>query len=454
MEDTMKTLKTHALTVACIALIGFSLCALPAFASIAGSTFTPDVKYIPGATNTIALTCYNASTDTEWIDVITVFYVSNTHVTAGYPGGSSVDFTYSGGLGEAATAKWDGGTIYSSSRGYFTNDLYVDPSVSGDIVLTYILDGDGWGSEPHSLTNLLTLQQDVPSFDLLPAEQIGYGKAGAVVSYQLTLTNTMKASDSFDLSYVSAPWPASGPSNTGALPDGGSTSFTAQVTIQLSAQCGDVQTSTVVAVSTLDPSITNTASLVTSCMLLKEGFNAANLPAGWVTNVLAAPGTTPPRITCEESSMYPPAAPYEGSRFAKFNSFSCVSGSMIRLESPSFSTLIYSNINVNLAWFEWPSGYSNYVNEGVTVQWSTDGSLWNDVDFYRCYSEQTNEWESKVCSLPAGANDQSTLYVGFLFFSEYGWNCYLDDVDVSGVYIPEPAMLGALGLALLLVRRK
>jgi len=300
----------------------------------------------------------------------------------------------------------------------------------------------------------VTVYEDTPDVGLEPSEQSDWKRPGPpAVSYQLTVTNKMYTDDSFNLFYQGAPWSVSGPPSTPTIVNGGSTTITVQVSIPHDTDCCIVQTSTVGAVSTSDPSVTNTALVITWSALEAEGFNVAGLSPGWSTNIIdPGSGYTPASVINVADSGSPTAYPYEGTHFVKFNSFNCQSDAVVRLEGPSFSTLVYSNIYVNFAWYE-STGYDTRPDR-VTVQWSVNGGTWNDATTYQRYNANTNAWMPKSCALPVGADRQSTLYIGFLFESEYGYNCYLDDMKVCGAWIPEPAMVGALGLALLLVRRK
>nr|MBC8525511.1 choice-of-anchor D domain-containing protein [Candidatus Cloacimonadota bacterium] len=159
-----------------------------------------------------------------------------------------------------------------------------------------------------------------------------------------------------------------------------------------------------------------------------QGFNAATIPACWTETIVADPGTDP-ALTYVTSGTSPTCSPDEGTHMVKFNSYSCSNGAEIRLESPEFSTLGLTAARVLFAWYE-SSDYSSYLDEGVTVQWSLDGTTWNNGTFYQRYNA-TNGWYDKTYNLPAGAQNQSTVYVGFLFHSQWGNNCYFDDVTIQ-----------------------
>jgi N-acetylneuraminic acid mutarotase len=171
-------------------------------------------------------------------------------------------------------------------------------------------------------------------------------------------------------------------------------------------------------------------------ILTSNGFNSASAPAGWATELVVNTGGSP-QISFVTSSSAPTASPYEGSYFVKFNSYSCSSGSQVRLkQTTSFSTAAYNPVGITFAWFQ-DNSYSAYTSEGVTVQWSTNGTTWNNGTFYQRYNS-VNGWRQMQYSLPTAALGQSSVYIAFLFKSQYGNNCYLDYMRVDGTPLPPP----------------
>jgi hypothetical protein len=132
------------------------------------------------------------------------------------------------------------------------------------------------------------------------------------------------------------------------------------------------------------------------------------------------------------SGTHPTIAPFEGSRLVDFESYSYSSGYSNRLKRTTpISTIGYSAVTVDFQWYT-DNGYSSYTTEGVTVQWSTDGSIWNNSTFFMRYSA-TNQWVLETVTLPAGAANQATLYVGFLFYCQDGNDCHMDIMHVKGL---------------------
>ena len=171
----------------------------------------------------------------------------------------------------------------------------------------------------------------------------------------------------------------------------------------------------------------------TGTNLYAESFeNAGLIPSGWAVTTVTT-GATPPAITYVTTSSHPTGfAPTGGSYFVKFNSFSASSASQIRLkQTSSFSTANYTNVIVNFDWSK-DNGYST-ANDYVNVQYSTDGSTWNTVGtaLYR-YSATGNAWSNQSITLPVGAENQSTLFIAFLFTSVFGNDCHIDNINVTG----------------------
>jgi len=162
-----------------------------------------------------------------------------------------------------------------------------------------------------------------------------------------------------------------------------------------------------------------------------QGFDSE--PADWATEVVTNGGSSgSPNLSYVNSSTSsnPNVTPSEGTACIEFNSDFCDAGDQIRLKkiSSPISTTGKSEVTVVFDW---------YVNQGtaaqndrVTVQWSVDGSAWNSSYSYYRYNA-TAGWVTENCLLPAGAENQSSLYVAFLFTSAYGNRCHLDNMKVD-----------------------
>jgi hypothetical protein len=159
-----------------------------------------------------------------------------------------------------------------------------------------------------------------------------------------------------------------------------------------------------------------------------QGFNASSIPACWsqqyVTGTLSFTYPTTGTGT-------PAPAPQEGTNQVMFNSYSN-SGSQTRLVSPPITTTGASSVDAEFQWyFSTNGGSSSYLTEGVQVQYSTDGTAWTNAgSLIRRYGA-TDGWALQTVTLPAGAGNQATVYVGFLFTSNAGYDSYLDAVSIK-----------------------
>ena len=167
--------------------------------------------------------------------------------------------------------------------------------------------------------------------------------------------------------------------------------------------------------------------------LLAEGFNAAAWPAGWTTNALSA-GTGSghdPTNAVVASSVNTNAAPFEGARFVLFNSWFARSNAQMRLASPVVDASGGGEIAVQFAWFH--DGRTGRDLEGATLQWSTNnGAAWHDASPNNPRRGTPTNWVHKRYALPPQARSEN-LRIGFRFLSQWGNNCYLDDVRILSV---------------------
>ena len=172
--------------------------------------------------------------------------------------------------------------------------------------------------------------------------------------------------------------------------------------------------------------------------ILTESFeNAGAIPAGWSQTWIT--GTTGYPLTfITNSTSYPAVtAAYNGSYFVNFYSFLSSTGTQIRLaRTTALNTVGKLNIGVDFAWYMDP-GYSTSC-DNVQVQWSTNGTTWNNAGTPFCRYNATAGWFIKQQDLGAGAAGQATLYVAFLFTSAFGDNCNMDLVHVNALSPPPP----------------
>jgi len=159
-----------------------------------------------------------------------------------------------------------------------------------------------------------------------------------------------------------------------------------------------------------------------------QGFNSSFSKDCWTETIVVNTSWWTPELNYVTYGS-PWCEPYEGGYMVEFNSYYTADGNEIRLESPQFSTSGMTAACVMFAWHECYLDPDPY--EGLTIQWSLDGVNWSNGDFYPRVVGSEYGWSYKVYNLPAGAIGQSSVYIGFLFHSSSGYNCYLDDVTIE-----------------------
>ena len=203
-------MKKNMIIICCAISLFFTFFAIPAFASISGSTLTAVTKYTPGKANTLVYRCDTVTPDYEYMYTIIVNYLSGMNVTAGYRATGQANggtFDYMGALGDAAIAHWDStenlgagyGSLVNGESGYFTNEVLVSAALSGDLILSYELIGDGYGSAPHNVTGTVTLEESIPP--QIAIDALTFPKADSVISAsQLTniIWDAEKITDDID----------------------------------------------------------------------------------------------------------------------------------------------------------------------------------------------------------------------------------------------------------------
>jgi hypothetical protein len=165
--------------------------------------------------------------------------------------------------------------------------------------------------------------------------------------------------------------------------------------------------------------------------IFTESFeNGGAVTAGWAVENVSGSSS----INFVSTSIYPSGyTSYNGTYCAEFNSFYAPSGILRLKQTTPISTIGYTNISLSFAWLE-SSGFPA-IYDHVTVQWSNDGATWSSLaDFPRYNSIQG--WKIKTVALPSVAQEQSTVYIAFLFTSGFGNNCYLDYARIAATGAP------------------
>ncbi|MBL0357661.1 MAG: fibronectin type III domain-containing protein [Chitinophagaceae bacterium] len=192
--------------------------------------------------------------------------------------------------------------------------------------------------------------------------------------------------------------------------------------------------STVTTANTINGKGLFMTSCVNASLPYPQGFNSTTFPTCWTqqyvtgtSNIQFVPNSTNPTIL----------TPQDGADYVYWNSYSITSGNQTRLVSAPITTTGSTTVNARFYWYHDNSAYTGatYADEGVVLQYSLNGSVWNPVQTINRLLTGTDGWTLYDVALPAGAGNVATMYVGFLFTSRAGDNCALDNLLV---YAPLP----------------
>ncbi|MCP4551195.1 MAG: T9SS type A sorting domain-containing protein, partial [Bacteroidetes bacterium] len=167
---------------------------------------------------------------------------------------------------------------------------------------------------------------------------------------------------------------------------------------------------------------------------MAEGFNNSFIPGCWTSEIITDEGSVgTPSLLFIANGDDPLISPSEGSHMLKFNSKDCDNNDKIRLISPLFSSIEGDTLTISFVWSEDPGDLKR--NDNISVQWSTDRISWTNLASYTRYNIDNPGWMPKSVSFPLQEEQKTSLYIGFLFKSSNGNNCYLDDLSIA---ISEP----------------
>jgi hypothetical protein len=170
--------------------------------------------------------------------------------------------------------------------------------------------------------------------------------------------------------------------------------------------------------------------------LLTESFeNGGALPSGWGTEIIASGN----QMTFVTNSANPPGfTAFDGTWMCKFNSYDAPGG-VIRLKRVTpVSTIGVTFLGADFEWLE-STAYAAY-NDRVDLEWSTDGITWTLAGTFPRYNA-VQGWKYRSVILPPGAVNQPALYLAFKFTSEFGNNCFMDLVHLTGFPPPPPVTI-------------
>ncbi len=141
--------------------------------SVAGSTVTcTETGFLAGETMDLHISCYNASTDAEWLTDIEVTFPAGVTVNSAtaFTGGSA-DLVWDSTTGDGVTVNWHGndgswGALHGGETANATVNVTFDGSLSGEQVFGWFIQGDIYGSTPHDLSGTFSMTAMGPSVNV------------------------------------------------------------------------------------------------------------------------------------------------------------------------------------------------------------------------------------------------------------------------------------------------
>ncbi len=178
--------------------------------------------------------------------------------------------------------------------------------------------------------------------------------------------------------------------------------------------------------------------------LLQEFESGTTTPICWSQQFVSGTKAFSYGTATSAAGTSPNPAAYAGNNRLLFPSYS-TSGNQTRLVTPVINTVGTSSVDVNFQWYHSSlGGATSYLTEGVKVQYSLDGTTWTNAGSLIKRYDATTAWTLKTLTLPAAAGNVATLYVGFLFTSNAGYDSYMDNIDIK----PTPSCVPPTALAL------
>ncbi|MBW6515927.1 MAG: M6 family metalloprotease domain-containing protein [Candidatus Cloacimonetes bacterium] len=135
--------------------------------SIIGSTLTcSEETFLPGTTEDWVFTVFNASTDNEWLKDVYITFPTGVVVNSATPfvGGTGGNMNPDTTSGHNIQIHWHGsgssgwGVVYPNQSAVATVNVTILSPFVGDIELPFQINGDEYGSQPHTLNGIITLE--------------------------------------------------------------------------------------------------------------------------------------------------------------------------------------------------------------------------------------------------------------------------------------------------------
>ncbi|MBC7128358.1 MAG: right-handed parallel beta-helix repeat-containing protein, partial [Thermoplasmatales archaeon] len=159
---------------------------------------------------------------------------------------------------------------------------------------------------------------------------------------------------------------------------------------------------------------------------INEGFETSVPPPGWTeVDVYGTQGDWDQISVGQHPSG---VSPHSGNYMARFNSWSASAGCSTRLYTPQIDFTSSPNVALSF-WMYHDTGLPGSPDR-VVIQYSLDGTSWNDIATFNRYDGSTG-WKQHTVDLSSYVGGQNA-YIGFLGVSDYGNDIHLDDIEIVG----------------------
>jgi agmatine/peptidylarginine deiminase len=134
--------------------------------NLTGSTIDCSATgFTPGETATWTFTVFNGSTDSEWLTDVYIDFPTGVTVNSAtnFIGGSGGAMIWDNSTGNGVNVHWHGvdssnwGVVHGNESATATVNVNISSSFIGDIALSWTIEGDDYGSPPHTLSGEITI---------------------------------------------------------------------------------------------------------------------------------------------------------------------------------------------------------------------------------------------------------------------------------------------------------
>ena len=163
--------------------------------------------------------------------------------------------------------------------------------------------------------------------------------------------------------------------------------------------------------------------------LVSESFDGAGFPpAGW--GQLDVTGVAGNWLRSTNTVHPAGGGTHSGVGLAYFNSYTSASGNATRLFRSSGATIPASAASAAVSFWMYHDANSTGANDRIQVQVSTNSATWVNVGSAISRNDGSTGWKQHTVPLNAYIG-LSGVQVGFLGTSAFGYDCHLDDVQVT-----------------------